>query len=82
LKLATQKPTPNPACGFVDNSLAKNRQRTGALAVEKSQKAATFPPRTPLTTSSTGPIGFDMQFESQDRSFRLIPELELTISTP
>jgi hypothetical protein len=38
---------------FVDNSLAKNRQRTGALAVDKSQKAATYPPRTPLPTNST-----------------------------
>jgi hypothetical protein len=45
--------TKNKAVDFVDNSLAKNRQRTGALAVDKSQKAATYPPRTPLPTNST-----------------------------
>jgi hypothetical protein len=43
---------------FVDNSLAKNRQRTGALAVDKSQKAATYPPRTPLPTNSTASTSF------------------------
>jgi hypothetical protein len=62
----------------VDNSLAKTRQRTGALAVDKSQKAATYPPRTPLPTSPTGASRFDSKFEVQNRKFRLIPLLELT----
>ena len=78
LKRAAGSSVPNPACGFVDNSLARNRQRTGALAVDKSQETATYPPRTPLPTSSTGPISFEIQFESQNRSLRLIPLLELT----
>jgi hypothetical protein len=72
------KSTPNPVCGFVDNSLAKSRQRTGPLAVDKSQKTATYPPRDPLPTSSTDHLGFDMQFESQNQTLRLIPLLELT----
>lgn len=58
LKLATGESTPNPACGFVDNSPAKKRRRTGTLAVEKSQETATSPPRAPLPTSSTGPHQF------------------------
>jgi hypothetical protein len=78
LKSILNKSTPNPVCGFVDNSLAKNRQRTGPLAVDKSQKTATYPPRDPLPTSSTDHLGFDMQFESQNQTLRLIPLLELT----
>jgi len=72
------KRTPNPVCGFVDNSLAKSRQRTGPLAVDKSQRTATYPPRDPLPTSSTDHLGFDMKFESQNQTLRLIPLLELT----
>jgi hypothetical protein len=79
LKSILNKSTPNPVCGFVDNSLAKNRQRTGPLAVDKSQKTATYPPRDPLPTSSTDHLGFDMQFESQNQTLRLIPLLELTV---
>ena len=78
LKSILTKNTPNPVCGFVDNSLAKNRQRTGPLAVDKSQRAATYPPRDPLPTSSTDHLGFNMQFESQNQALRLIPLLELT----
>jgi hypothetical protein len=79
LKSILNKSTPNPVCGFVDNSLAKNRQRTGPLAVDKSQKTATYPPRDPLPTSSTDHLGFDMQFESQNQTLRLIPLLEWTL---
>jgi CheY-like chemotaxis protein/HPt (histidine-containing phosphotransfer) domain-containing protein len=78
LKLAAGKTPRNPACGFVDNSLAKTRQRTGALAVDKSQKTATYPPRSPLTTSSTGASRFDSKCKGQNQKFRLIPLLELT----
>jgi len=78
LKLAAGKTPRNPACGFVDNSLAKTRQRTGALAVDKSQKTATYPPRSPLTTNSTGASRFDSKCKGQNQKFRLIPLLELT----
>jgi hypothetical protein len=71
--------TKNKAVDFVDNSLAKSRQRTGPLAVDKSQKTATYPPRDPLPTSSTDHLGFDMKFESQNQTLRLIPLLELTL---
>jgi hypothetical protein len=74
--LAAGKTPRNPACGFVDNSLAKTRQRSGALAVEKSQKTVTFPPRPPLTTSSTGASRFDAKCKEQNQ--KLIPLLELT----
>jgi hypothetical protein len=79
LNVIPTKNTANPVCGFVDNSLARNRQRTGPLAVDKSQKTATYPPRDPLPTSSTDHLGFDMQFESQNQKLRLIPLLELTV---
>ena len=72
------KNTPNPVWGFVDNSLAKNRQRTGPLTVDKSPRTATYPPRDPLPTSSTNHLGFDIHFESQNQPLRLIPLLELT----
>ncbi|MBP8867039.1 MAG: hypothetical protein KBG62_02945, partial [Propionivibrio sp.] len=41
-------------------------------------KTATYPPRDPLTTSSTDHLSFDRKIQSQNQMLRLIPLVELT----